>query len=222
MNNIEKILAKIEETAESRIREIRAETDARIQVLTEETNRTIAEAEKEAMLAAEKEAAAAAARTSAAAAMGKREILLKEKADLLAEAYRLAEEALLALPEETYTELLAGLAARAVAERVNTVRYLQEEYKDEAFDGELEGGYVLLLSAADREKVGAAVLDLVIRQVGAVLRDPPEITLSAEDAKIPGGVVVRYGDTETSCSLPVILAALRDELDPVVMKTLLP
>lgn len=221
MNNIEKILEKIEADARSRIEAVRAETDARAQSMTAETDRIIAEAEKETLLQAEKEEAAITSRTAAAVAMKSREVLLKEKADLLAEAYRLAEAEILALPEDTYTELLAGLAAGAIAERVNTVRFLQEEYKDEAFDGELEGGYALLLSAADRTKVGKTVLDSVIRQVSAVVKNPPEITLSAECAEIPGGIVVCYGDTETTCSIPVILAALRDELDPAVVKTLL-
>ncbi|MBR5446123.1 MAG: hypothetical protein IKV57_08365 [Clostridia bacterium] len=222
MNNLDKILDKIEAEAARRIEELRAASDARIEAMQKETQRVIAEAEQKAALQTEKEEAAIASRSASAAAMRYREIVLAEKARLLSEVYAKAEAQILALPADKYGELLAGLAACAVAERVNTVRFLQEEYKDEAFDGELEAGYTLMLSADDREKYGKTVLDAAVRQVAAVVKDPPALRLSGENAKIRGGVVVCYGDTETTCSIPVLLAGLRDELDPVIMKTLLP
>ncbi|MBE6615956.1 MAG: hypothetical protein E7631_11720 [Ruminococcaceae bacterium] len=222
MNNLDKILGKIDENTRCRIDELQKETEARVDAMKKETDRIIAEADKKALLQTEKEEAAIASRTAAAVAMKSREVILAEKARLLAEVYRRAEAEILALPAETYTELLAGLAANAVAERVNTVLFLRDEYKDEAFDGELEGGYTLLLSADDRKKYGDAVLASAVRQVAAVIKEPPVLRLAEEDAGIAGGVVVRYGDTETTCSISVILAGLRDELDPVIMKTLLP
>ncbi|MBR4961638.1 MAG: V-type ATP synthase subunit E [Clostridia bacterium] len=222
MNNLDKILDKIEAEARRQIGELRAGTDARIEALEKETERLIAEAEQKAALQTEKEEAAIASRSTSAAAMRSREVVLTEKARLLAEVYARAEAQILALPEKEYGELLAGLAAHAVAERVNTVRFLRDEYKDEAFDGELEAGFTLMLSADDRKKYGDTVLSSACMQVAAVVKDPPVLRLSEEDAKIRGGVVVCYGDTETTCSIPVLLAGLRDELDPVIMKTLLP
>ena len=222
MNNLEKILDRIEADARRRMEELRAGSDARIEAMEKETDRVIAEAQQKAVQQTEKEEAAIASRSTSAAAMKSREVVLTEKARLLAEVYARAEAQILALPEEAYGELLAGLAAYAVAERVNTVRFLRDEYKDEAFDGELEGGYTLMLSAEDRKKYGETVLASAVRQVAAVVKDPPVLRLSEENAKIRGGVVVCYGDTETTCSIPVLLAGLRDELDPVIMKTLLP
>ena len=222
MNNLDKILDRIEADARRRMEELRAGSDARIEAMEKETDRVIAEAQQKAVQQTEKEEAAIASRSTSAAAMKSREVVLTEKARLLAEVYAQAEAQILALPEEAYGELLAGLAAYAVAERVNTVRFLRDEYKDEAFDGELEGGYTLMLSAEDRKKYGETVLASAVRQVAAVVKDPPVLRLSEENAKIRGGVVVCYGDTETTCSIPVLLAGLRDELDPVIMKTLLP
>ena len=221
MNNLDKILEKIEADTRHRINEIHRETEERADALMKQADSTIAGLEREAALQAEKEETALLSRSTAAAAMKCREILLTEKAALVAEVYRQAEAEIMRLPEDEYTALLAGLAAQAVAERVNTVRFLQEEYGDEAFDGELENGYTLLLSAADRDKVGDAVLASALRQIEAVVSDAPTLTLSGEDACITGGVVVRYGDTETTCSIPVILAELRDTLDPMVVKILL-
>lgn len=222
MNNLDKILEKIEADGRLRIAEIQKDTDEKAARMHAETDAVIAGLEAEAVVAIQKEADAIGSRARASASMKVREILLGEKAALLEEVYRKAEEELLHLPEKDYVLLLAGLAASAVTERVNTVRFLQEEYHDEAFVGELEGEYALLFSPADRERVGEAVLASVRTQVAAVLKNPPVLVLGDGTVSISGGVVVRYGDTETSCSIPVILAGLRDELDPAVMKTLLP
>lgn len=221
MNNLDKILEKIEAEGKARIAQIQKETDEKAARLTAETDAVIAGLEAEAAALLKKNAEEIRSRARASAAMKTREILLGEKAALLEEVYAKAEAELLALPEQDYADFLARLAASAVVERVNTVRFLQEEYRDEAFDGELAGEYVLLFSPADRDRVGKAVLASVKEQVASVVKDPPELVLGTETVSIAGGVVVRYGDTETTCSIPVILAGLRDGLDPAVMKLLL-
>ena len=220
MHNLDKILNNIEADTKRRVKMLQEETDRRADEMIRENKQAIAEMEAEAGRQADKEKAAILSRSAAAIAMKGREILLAEKAALLEEVYHRAEEAIMALPTDEYVAFLAGLAAGAVTERVNTVRYLQETYQDEAFAGEVEAGYQLLLSAGDRERIGEAVLTAAREQIQSVLTDPPELQLSAEEAQISGGVVVRYGDTETTCSVPVILAGLRDTLDPAVMKLL--
>ena len=68
MNNLDKILDKIEAEARRQIGELRAGADARIEAMEKETERLIAEAEQKAVLQTEKEEAAIASRSASAAA----------------------------------------------------------------------------------------------------------------------------------------------------------
>lgn len=219
MNNLAKILEKIEAEGKSQLAAIQKERDERLLALTAETDKTIAALEAENGRAIKKDAAAIRARAQANAAMGCREVVLTEKAALVASVYAKAEQAILALPGAEYAAFLAGLAASAIVERVQTVQFLRTEYRDEAFT-EGEETYSLHFSKKDKDTYGTAVLCEVQKQVSALLPVAPVIVLGEETVSISGGVVVRYGDTETNCALSVLLSGLRDKLDPAVQKTL--
>jgi len=220
MQNLNKILEKIEAEAQGQKDAVWAEVQQKLNEMQEETDAKILQLEKDSVLRADREREAILTRAGAAAAMQNREILLQEKTALLEKVYRVAEEDIRSLPREKYTDFLGKLTANAVAERVETVRFLQKEYGETEFDGEEADGYTLLLSPADRESVGTEVLALARRLLAAKTENPPQLTLAVETAKITGGVVVRYGDTQTTCSIPVLLAGLRQELDPQVVRIL--
>lgn len=219
MNNLAKILEKIDKVGQERVEAIQAQCDEKLAKLSEETARAIATLEDAHKAAVEKDASAIRTREKASAAMQCREILLDEKASLMKAVYAKAEQKILSLPEDAYATFLTELAASAITERVETVRFLQNEYKDEAFGAEPEV-YTLHFSQSDKETYGKRVLADVQKQVAAVLNEIPDIQLGEDTVHISGGVVVRYGDTETNCALSVLLAGLKDKLDPVVNQTL--
>lgn len=121
-----------------------------------------------------------------------RQRVLAAKQQLIDEAFARAAQALTALPQTAYTELLAALAA-------------------ENGNGDEE----LLLSAHDREAVGEAVVAAAnIRKPGAAFR------LSDETRETGGGLVLRRGRVELNCSFTEKLRQLRQEEASAVAKLL--
>lgn len=211
MNNLDKILARIAADADEKCQKIEEDTRARLSALDADTAKQIASMEEAAAITQKKETDAILSRASAESAMRERETILAEKAALLDEVYTRAEKVIYALPDEKYSAFLAGLAADAILERLDTVRKLREEYGDAEETG--DGTFALAFSAADREKYGKAVCDstaALLRKAGA---DPVSVTVSDTDARIPGGVIVRYGDMETSCSIPALLSGIREDTE---------
>lgn len=121
-----------------------------------------------------------------------RQRVLAAKQQLIDEAFARAAQALTALPQTAYTDLLAALAA-------------------ENGNGDEE----LLLSAHDREAVGKAVVAAAnIRKPGAAFR------LSDETRETGGGLVLRRGRVELNCSFTEKLRQLRQEEASAVAKLL--
>lgn len=121
-----------------------------------------------------------------------RQRVLAAKQQLIDEAFARTAQALTALPQTAYTELLAALAA-------------------ENGNGDEE----LLLSAHDREAVGEAVVAAAnIRKPGAAFR------LSDETRETGGGLVLRRGRVELNCSFTEKLRQLRQEEASAVAKLL--
>ena len=213
MNNLDKILQKIAADAEERCQKIDEDTRARLSAMEAETAKRIAAMEADAAVTRKKETDAILSRANAECAMRERETILAEKAALLDEVYAKAEKAICALPAEKYGAFLAGLAADAIAEWLDTVRRLREEYGEEEVG--TEDTFVLLLSGADRAKFGAGICAAAADTLRKSGVDPSglQITLSDTDAKIPGGVIVRYGDMETCCSIPALLSGIREDTE---------
>lgn len=213
MNNLDKILQKIAADAEERCRKIDEDTRARLSAVETETAQRIAAMEEEAAVARKKETDAILSRANAECAMRERETILTEKAALLNEVYTRAEKAICTLPAEEYGAFLAGLAADAIAERLQTVHRLREEYGEEEIG--TEESFVVLLSGTDRAKFGANICSATANALQKSGVDPSglQITLSDTDAKIPGGVIVRYGDMETCCSIPALLFGIRENTE---------
>ena len=114
------------------------------------------------------------------------------KQQLIDEAFARAAQALAALPQAEYVDLLAALAA-------------------ENGSGDEE----LLLSAHDRETVGAAVVDAAnAKRPGTAFR------LSDETRDTGGGLVLRRDRVELNCSFTEKLRQLRQEESSAVAKLL--
>ena len=86
-----------------------------------------------------------------------------------------------------------------------------------AFGDEVEEieRFEVMLNAADRDRFGAQVITdarrVVERRIGAA--KAAKLTLSDACADIDGGLVLRFGDVELNCSLAVLMAGVRRDLE---------
>jgi V/A-type H+-transporting ATPase subunit E len=131
-------------------------------------------------------------RLQGSADMERRQLLLGAKQACIDEAFSKAAEALRALPRDEYVSLLARVAAD---------------------NG--EGTEELILSAADREAVGADVVSAAnATKAGAAF------TLSDETRELGGGLVLKKGQVEINCAFDTRLRQLRQEMASDVARIL--
>lgn len=151
------------------------------------------------------------ARARSASAMTRRNILLAAKGRMLDEAFDAAKAQICDTDYGKYRELLVALLSCALLEQA---KQEQEnlQYGDEiaTFDS-----FEILLNQADRARFGESILEgarkVTERRIGA--ERTAKLRLSAECADIDGGLILRYGDVETNCSISVLLAEMRRELE---------
>lgn len=192
MNGLDKIIARMES-------DIRAECDALAANAAE--NAAAIRRDYQAQADASARDSAQRAQTQAAehlehlngsSQLACRQRVLAAKQQLIDEAFARTAQALAALPQADYIDLLAALAA-------------------ENGSGDEE----LLLSARDREAVGAAVVDAAnARKPGASFH------LSGETRDTGGGLVLRRGRVELNCSFTEKLRQLRQEESSAVARLL--
>ena len=169
-------------------------------------------------LLAEGEAKTFIEKTKASAAAQKSELLLMQRSRLVDEVFRGAFEEVLSLDTSKYAELVAGLAASAIydfcrSEAENRALYGEEEEERYAFE--------IVLNKKDRDTCGDAILSSVRRKlVGKVSDALDGMTISKQTRRIKGGAVVCYGPVEYNCSLEMIFAQLRRELEGEVCEAL--
>lgn len=188
MNGIEKITARIEKDCQLEIDQLLQAANDR----AEQVKQTY-----EAQAAAEKEKAEEAARQAgrrrlgqleSAARMEAKSRLLAAKQACLDEAFAKALETLQALPEGEYIDLLAEMARTAAG----------------------SGGGEIILSAADRARVGQQVAE----KAGLRLAD--------ETREMDGGLILRCGNVEYNCAFETKLRVLRESMAAEVAQILFP
>lgn len=184
MKGLEKITDRIRLDAQSEIRAICDEGDARAAQIAASY-----EAEAQQLLSQESERTAQAVealvqRGERGAAMEQSKALLGVKQDCLDEAFRLAEQKLRSLPREAYAEVLAKIAASAGS-----------------------GDEEVILSAEDAAEIGAAV----VQQANAI-KTGAAFTLSAETRPLDGGLVLKRGAVEINCAFATQLRLLRQTM----------
>ena len=192
MNGLEKIVARMES-------DTRAECDALAASAAENAAAILRDCQAQADAAARDSRQRAAAQAAehlehlnGSSQLACRQRVLAAKQQLIDEAFVRAAKALAALPQAEYIDLLATLAA-------------------ENGSGDEE----LLLSAADRDAVGAAVVEAANRKrAGAAFR------LSEETRDTGGGLVLRRDRVELNCSFAEKLRQLRQEESSAVAKLL--
>ena len=154
------------------------------------------------------------ARARSSAAMTRRDILIATKAKLLNEAFEAAKAQICDTDYGKYRELLVALLSCALLEQAQNEQ-TSLELGDEIEEFEV---FEVLMTKADKERFGTAVLEgarkVTERRIGSARTE--KLRLSEEDADIEGGLILRYGNVETNCSISALLAGMRRELEPKI------
>ncbi|MBE6599999.1 MAG: hypothetical protein E7640_02170 [Ruminococcaceae bacterium] len=219
MKGVDKITAKIISDAENDARLKLEATAAECEKMRADYAKR-AKARREEMLAeAEREAEERVKRAKAAAAVEKRNAILAARC----EAVEMAFDAALAearADEGKYRDLLVKLTENAIENQVNAEARELRDYGDEELT--VYDTFELIMNKEDRAVHGQAVVDGVRRaSIGRLDQSVTEkLKLSEKTANINGGVIIKYGEMEINCSLSMIFANLRSELESEVYELL--
>ncbi len=168
----------------------------------------------------EKEATDLITRARSAAAMQKRNLLLQTRGELMDAVFDDTLSQMQSLDTDKYTSLLVGLLAAAMLEQVGAEENSRTLYGEE--DALLPSAYEVVMNPRDRERCGAAVLDGVRRKlIGKIPSERLDcLRLSDKTVMIDGGLILRCGDIESNCSLSLLFAQLRQDLEAEVGRAL--
>ena len=220
MNGLEKITDKILAEAGAESQKILAEAEeecARIRATYAEKAQAIRLRVAD---EAEREGIDLVSRSKNGAATQKRNALLRVRGELVDETFDMTLTALRSQSGEKYTEMLTGLLCAAFLEQMEAEITGRTLYGEE--DAIAPERYEVLFNSSDRDRYGAAVL------AGARLRLAAKVdaeklkmlTLSDQTVNIDGGLILRCGEVESNCSLSLLFADLRRELEAEVSRAL--
>ncbi len=211
MTGLEKITERILADAKERARGIleNAQEDCR-RMAAEYAER--AERIRENIAArAEREGEEMVARARSAVAMTRRDILLAAKARALDETFEAAKAQICATDYGKYRELLVALLSCALIEQAKNEQK-SIEMGDEVTEFDT---FEVFMNQKDRAQFGEYVLDgarkNTERRIGSARA--AKLRLADVPADIDGGLILRYGNTETNCSISALLAEMRRELE---------
>lgn len=220
MNGLEKITDKILAEAEAEAKRITRDAEAEAARIKAEYEGRAEELRARLTAEAERDCTDLVARAKNSATVEKRNAILRVRGELVDETFDMTLHALRTQSGEKYTALLAGLLTAAFLEQIEAEVTSRTLYGEE--DAMAPARYEVLLCAADREAYGEELLSAVrTRLVGKVDRDKLDLLiLSDETAAIDGGLILRCGDVESNCSLELLFAGLRRELEGEVSHAL--
>ena len=197
MTGIENITGRIQADAQAEIDRIQAEARREAEKISAGY---AARADRECadlLSRGEKSAQERGSRLVSAAEMESRKMTLAAKQEVLDQAFDLALQKLLSLPQADYAALLAKLAASAA-------RSGQEQ---------------IILNPEDRKKVG----EQVVSQANQLLSKAglaPKLSLSEQIRPIQGGLLLSDGAVEVNCALETLVRLSRTEATGEVSKLL--
>ena len=197
MNNIEKITGKILADAQAEADRIAAEAEARCREIEEKSEADAQEAYWQAVRLGTDKAKVRRERLMSVAELEAKKQILRAKQELVTAAFTHAADKLRQLPQEAYVSLLAMMAAAA-----------SETGREE-----------IVLSARDRETVGAAI----VSQANAALADKGAaagLTLSQDTRETGGGLILRNGNIEMNCTFDAVVNERKNEMTAPVARVL--
>ena len=192
MNGLEKIVARMEADTQAACDALAASAAENAAAILRDCQAQADAVTRDSAQRAEAQAAEHLEHLNGSSQLACRQRVLAAKQQLIDEAFARAAQALAALPQAEYVDLLASLAA-------------------ENGSGDEE----LLLSKTDRDAVGAAVVEAAnAKRPGAAFR------LSEETRDTGGGLVLRRDRVELNCSFTEKLRQLRQEESSAVAQLL--
>jgi V/A-type H+/Na+-transporting ATPase subunit E len=189
MKGIEKITAHIEADAKAEAQEILAAADAKVREAEAAYSQKAQDEYWTRVRSGVKECEDRVQRMNRLAAMESKKSILATKQELVARAFNRAQEMIINLPTDKYTEFLARLASES------------------ATTGEEE----VIFNERDKNGCGSAVIEAANRKlrgkgVKAGLR------MSAETRGICGGLILHQGGIEVNCTVEILVDLCRGEM----------
>ena len=220
MNGLKHMTARILSDARDRADAILAEAEADCREIAARYSAEADTIRERLSLEAEAKGADMIARAKSAAAMEKRNLLLVQQGEMIDGVFTDAENWVLALPTDQYTNVLGGLLAAALYELFETQAENQALYGEE--DEDADAPCEVLMNKKDREAVGAEVLAVAKRKLTGKVPEEQlsKLALSKDTVRIRGGVVLRRGNVELNNSFEAVFSQLRRELEGEVAQVL--
>lgn len=212
----DKILSEAQEKADMILADAQAECDRINAEYAERAEKIRTDISSE----AEKGGMEYVARVRSTAATSKRNLLLQTKSDLIDGVFASVLEQTRTLELEKYNEILIGLLSAALLEQIESEDISRTLYgEEEALAPEC---YEVLFNQRDRDRCGKAIIEGVQKHLfGKVAAEKlSRLTLSAGTAAIDGGLILRCGNIESNCSLSILFAQLREDLEAEVARAL--
>lgn len=220
MNGLEKITDRILAEAQARADKILSEAQAESERISADYAARAEQIRATLSAEAEKVGMDRVARAKSTAATAKRNLLLQTQGELIDGVFDGALDYVRNLDAEKYTDLLVGLLCAAFVEQLEAENVGRTLYGEEDFV-EPEA-YEVLLNQRDRDRYGKAVIEGAKKRLaGKVASEKTEkLKLAERASSIDGGLVLRFGDVESNCSLSLLFAQLREELEAEVGRAL--
>ncbi len=183
MTGLETILKQIREEADQQARDIKTDAEQNMQQQLHQAHRQAQEIldsarEKEKVQAVEMEK-----RAWSAAQLAAKQTVLEEKQQLIGQTLQKAKEALFALSDFQYAELLSHMLKR----------YAQK------------GPGEILFSKEDQKR-------LPVEWKNQLAKTYPALRISKENVPMCGGFLLRYGGVEINCGFDAIFEAAQEEM----------
>jgi vacuolar-type H+-ATPase subunit E/Vma4 len=218
MTGLDKIIQRILGDAKDEARKILESASEDCQRMAEEYAAEAEATKEQIATAAEEECEALITAAKTKAATTRRNALQGARAAMIDKAFAMAERKIKDTDFGKYRELLTALLTCALLDAAKTAdnaAALGDEVSE--FDG-----YEVLLNEKDKEAFGEDIVEdarrAVTRHIGWERAE--KLRLSNEAAKIDSGLILRYGDVSCNCSLSLLLAELRREMEQQIMTLL--
>ncbi|MCL2125520.1 MAG: V-type proton ATPase subunit E [Oscillospiraceae bacterium] len=193
MNGIEKIIAHIKSESDAECEDIRRAAAEECEQIRSKYAKAEQDEYEKLLATGKLDADNRLERMHSLAMLESKKHVLMTQQEMVADAFEYAAKKILGLPEPEYVALLAKLAAAA----------------------SMTGGETLVLSPADKGRIGAAVLEGANGALRAAGKNAG-LTLAEKTADIRGGLILSGGDIEVNCSIDALLEECRNELSPAI------
>ena len=185
MKGTEKIIAHIQADAQAQADAILAQAEQQCAAIREAYAKKAGELYSEKLRAGVKACQDQVDSQERIAQMEGKKSVLALKQEMVSESFDKARARIAALPEERYVAFLAKLAAQAST----------------------TGDEQIVLSAADRQRVGAKVVEAVNARLGN-----GRLTLAEDAGSFDGGLLLRRGNVEVNCTVELLVELCRSDM----------